>query len=147
MNKTNSSRIKKQWLISFYIFHIGIYILGLGNQLLGPLIDGFPREFIDLTTADKLLVWLLISPVIFFIIAFLTYYCAYKKRGLIFLSFVILYLLFVIVLYLTKFISYANYDWSFTGCPTGIMLYQIFVVYISVYYLFNCYRLYRLNKV
>ncbi len=142
-----NNNVRKNWLISFYVFHIGLYVVGLINQFLGEYVDGFPRGIIisERDVAWVLVCWLFLYPIYHLIIGGITYHFAYLKKGTIWLSIFSVLLATVSMLMLSSFVSYGRHDWSYTGCPYGIMAFQIFFVYLSLYYLYNCHQLYKLN--
>jgi hypothetical protein len=136
--------IRKKWLMSFFIFHIGLYIISGFDLLCGELIDGFPRgSGFDLSWNVVRL--MLIFPIYHVMIGSITYHYAYLQEKKTWLSFLIITLCPASLLQLWRFISYGNYNWSFVGCPTGKMLWMICFFYLSSYYIFNCYQLYKAN--
>jgi hypothetical protein len=138
---------RANWLFAFFVFHVLLYVVGNLDRFFGYLIDGFPRGGLSFegNISWKIVICFLIAPMYHLLIGGTTYYFAYLKKGTRWLLFLMLSLLAVALLTAKTFINYGRHDWSFVGCPIGIMVYQIFFVYLAFYYLFHCYNLYIAN--
>ncbi len=158
----NEAQVMKQWKISFFVFHCLIYAISVLDLFFGRMLDGFSQvpalslgcgdhhsPNFDPFLAEKLVKMLVYWLIVIVALATISYYCAYKKRGTFLLGSKILLLLALFISIVDKLKNEATYfsnDWDFLGSPAGLVLAQIAISYLSMYYLFNCCRLYAVNK-
>lgn len=144
-----NEKIRKNWLIALFVFHIGTYAIGLLDQLFGRYIDIVNGDIFYGDGPWRLFLFLFVSPLGHVFFGSLTYYFAYHKKRNGFLIAVMAYLTTTSVFCLVTFIALALVNRLHFVCQTGTvqtMVYGMCFSYLSIYYLFNCYRLYKLNR-
>jgi len=136
----NTARIRKQWLISLFLYSGFFCIFWFvdnffikSRNVLWPAPRGYVFSFA-------------ISMSIIAFFAFALYYSAYKKRSLGFLFVVMLFFAVDGVAFVQTFLSYL-----ITHSTSDVDYIRILFVYIAhisftIYFLVNCYRLYRVNS-
>jgi len=166
------NKFREQWLFSLYTFFGLLWVINLFFYYAGPLIDSFPftngyilnntdtTEFYALfqkiltktnnNPAISFKLWgylFLILPCFLFFLAASTYYFAYKKRGVKLLENTIVFLLLFVLFLARQIISFTNHDWTHVNhLPVTIVICQIMTLYVSLFYLVNCYRLSQINR-
>ncbi|NHZ87228.1 MAG: hypothetical protein GWP19_15370 [Planctomycetia bacterium] len=132
--------IRRKWLRAFCIYASFVF---LNNALDLLLICCASR-----TSANKILafvvVFILVSSVLF-----LHYYCGYKKRGFLLLQYITIIGGLYYIAQIIKIISMLNASFFKFGLVNPILnifyLLDISGIFITIYYLINCRRLYLLN--
>ena len=169
------AKTRKQWLTSFMFFHVLFWLIYLFTIYIGPLLDGFSCKLgltYNATTLEycalahkvggvaELLAYpyelsnmgwhlfcFLLLPFGISIISALTYYNAYKKRGVLFIAGVLLYLILFAAFLFRQIFEYAGHDWSSIGkAPQTMLVGLIITFYLSMYYLMHCFKLFQANK-
>lgn len=145
--KKPADKVRTQWLISFLIFNIvfiGAVIIcfNLVHKWLGASCRFC--SFIKVIEPCYIALILLAS-------AAFIYYCAYKKDGIkwLMITIVKMYIFTAFFLCLTCLAPYFYYTGRFHKIHDSLPLLGIisFVLSINcVYFLINCYRLYKVNK-
>ena len=132
--------IRRRWLVSFYIYSSFIFL----NNGLNLLCD-YCFGTINYNFQDSPVLWFTVLPVTLF----LHYYYGYKKRGFLLLKLVTIVGGLKCILGIPTIISILNSSFVNFGLSNKIMnicyLFDISVIFISIYYLINCRKLYLLN--
>lgn len=138
INLDSEEKVRKQWLVSLFIF--------TGISALSSLITYFGessfKELSEYTgIAFSILFGLFVSAVALIPLFWITYHCAYKKRGTAWIMWI------MISLPLGELSDIAKGGWSQSAewDSTGWIMVMTFLV-VEVYFWINCLRLRRVNS-
>lgn len=122
------SQVRRRWLYSFYIYKL--------TQFLGVYLTYSDKLSISYDFPLNIFILVLISVLIMIPGFWITYHCAYKKQGIICLFFIMIFSFLDILCHCL------SVEWSSFN---KVILQFILPASIPIFYLRNCYRLYRLN--
>lgn len=127
------SQVRRRWLYSFYIYKLiqfSVVYLTYSYKYLEKL-------FISYGTPLSIFILFLISVFRMMPGFWITYHCAYKKQGIICLFFIMIFRVLDVL-----WLFFLSLEWSSFN---KVILQFILPACIPIFYLRNCYRLYRLN--
>lgn len=157
----DDAKVMKQWRTALWVFHGTLCCILAIDGIFGEKFDGFPRGYweknidwwasshhtgFEPALAGRLASGFIFLPLFFLIIAFVTHYFAYKKRGTRLLGSKIFFLVFMFIFSCKRLIGEVTYNWGSNGCPVGFIFIYIVMFYLSAYYLFNSCKLYAVNR-
>lgn len=131
---THELNVRREWLITFFAL--------LGASVLVTILKGFIAGTHAEFYKNANVLWILLSTSVDFLPwAFITYHCAYKKRGTIWLALTLLYLP------LRELGRIIRGDWNqvVQWNELGWLVVAMFLV-TEVCFLINCLRLRRVNE-
>ena len=115
------NKVRKNWLIAFYVFHVGWFLFALIDTFLGKAIDGVFR----MNTGTALALFSFIYPLLNGVSAYFTYAYSFIGNGTKWLTSMMVIVSLWMLLVLDSFLANVLKDGYFERQPIFHMVFQV----------------------